>query len=125
MRSLTAKFNTATWFTFDNGQLSSAITVRTALQRLTVRFPPYSVEEVALMLAIDFAGTQANEFRARSGGCKPPDRDHLRHLAEVLGCGGQVELVFRSVWTPQAQAIQLQDALEVGEQHLDLFPLAA
>jgi hypothetical protein len=27
-------------------------------------------------------------------------------------------------WAPQAQAVQLQDALEVGEQHLDLLPLA-
>ena len=59
-----------------------------------------------------------------SGRCEASDRPDLGQLAEVLGCGGEVELVFCSVWTAQAQAIQFQDAFEVGEQHLDLLPLA-
>lgn len=62
---------------------------------------------------------------ARSAECEPPHRSDLCHFAEVLGCGGQVELVSGSIWTPKTQAIQLQDALEVGEQHLDLLSLAA
>jgi hypothetical protein len=43
------------------------------------------------------------------------------HLAQVLACGGKVELVFCAIGTPQAQAIQLEDALEMGKQHLDLL----
>jgi hypothetical protein len=34
------------------------------------------------------------------------------------------ELVFRSVGTSEAQPVELQDALEMREQHLDLFTLA-
>src|SRR5690606_7162311 len=60
-----------------------------------------------------------------SGRCEALQRDHLGHFAEVLGCGGEVELVFRSVGTAQAQAVQLQDAFEVSEEHLDLLSLAA
>ena len=52
-------------------------------------------------------------------------REQFRHLAEVLGGGGEEELVFCSVWASQAQAIQLQDAFEVRKQHLDLFPFAS
>jgi hypothetical protein len=36
-----------------------------------------------------------------------------------------VELLFRSVGASQAQAIELEDALEVREQHLDLLQFAA
>ena len=52
-------------------------------------------------------------------------RDQLCHLAEVLGGGGEEELVSCSVWTSQTQAIHPEDALEVREQHLDLLPLTA
>jgi hypothetical protein len=36
-----------------------------------------------------------------------------------------VELVAGTIGTAQAQAVQFQDALEVGEQHFDLLPLSA
>src|SRR4051812_11422052 len=65
--------------------------------------------------------------RARfpSSGRRLRDRDQLGELAEVLGGGGEEELVPGTIRAPQAQAVQLQDTLEVGEQHLDLLPLAA
>ena len=63
--------------------------------------------------------------RCRSGLCEARHWDHLSHFAVVLGCGGEMELVFCSVGTPQAQAVQLQDAFEVSEEHLDLLSLAA
>ena len=37
--------------------------------------------------------------------------DHPGHFAEVLGGGGEEELVFCAIWSPEAQAIDLQDAL--------------
>src|SRR3954451_19859811 len=65
--------------------------------------------------------------RARfpSSGRRLRDRDQLGELAEVLGGGGEEELVLGTIRAPQAQAVELQDTLEVGEQHLDLLPLAA
>jgi hypothetical protein len=39
-----------------------------------------------------------------------------------LSRGGEEKLVIGSVWTPEAQAGKAQDALEMGEQHLDLLP---
>lgn len=51
--------------------------------------------------------------------------DQLGHLAEVLGGGGEEELISCAVWTSQAQAIHSEDALEVREQHFDLLSLAA
>lgn len=51
-------------------------------------------------------------------------RDQFGELAEVLGACGEEELIFRSVRSPEAETIELQDALEVGEQHLDFLPLA-
>jgi hypothetical protein len=60
-----------------------------------------------------------------SSGRRLRDRDQLGELAEVLGGGGEEELVLGTIRAPQAQAVQLQDTLEVGEQHLDLLPLAA
>src|SRR5690606_12525555 len=59
-----------------------------------------------------------------SGRCEVLQRDHLGHFAQVLGCGGEVGLVFSSVGTAQAQAVRLQDAFEVSEEHLDLLSLA-
>jgi len=46
-------------------------------------------------------------------------------LSEVLGCGCEVELVTRAVRPAQSQSTELQDAFEVGEQHLDLLPFAS
>ena len=64
-------------------------------------------------------------LHSRSGGCGARHRDNLGHFAQVLGCGGEVELIFCAIGTTQAQAVQLEDALEMGEQHFDLLPLAA
>lgn len=47
--------------------------------------------------------------------------DQLCELSEVLGGGCEVELTSGSVWSSEAVAIQLQDAFEMGEQHLDLL----
>ena len=51
--------------------------------------------------------------------------DDLDKRAENPGGGGEEELVFCLGWPASSQAIELQDAFEVGEQHLDLLPLAA
>jgi hypothetical protein len=37
--------------------------------------------------------------------------------------GGEEELIASTARTAQSQAIEAQDALEVGEQHLDFLPL--
>ena len=49
-------------------------------------------------------------------------RDQLGQLAKVLSGGCEGELVARAVWTLWSQAIELENALEVREQHLDLLP---
>ena len=50
-------------------------------------------------------------------------RDRHGELSEVLGGGGEVELVAGAVWSSQPQPIELEDAFEVGEQHLDFLAL--
>ena len=52
-------------------------------------------------------------------------RDQQCELSEVLGGGSEVELVARAVRPSQSQPIKPQNALEMGEQHLDLFALTA
>ena len=52
----------------------------------------------------------------------PADRQHLGQLAEVLSGSGEEELIFGAVGASEAEAIQLEDALEVREQHLNLLP---
>jgi hypothetical protein len=42
----------------------------------------------------------------------------------VLGGGSEEEQAPSSVWTANAKPVEVQDALEVREQHLDLLPLA-
>jgi hypothetical protein len=44
-------------------------------------------------------------------------------LAEVLSGRSEEKLVARPARTAQSQAIEAQDALQVGEQHLDFLPL--
>src|SRR5258708_10583173 len=44
---------------------------------------------------------------------------------QVLGGGGEEKFVAGAVLTPDAQAGQSKDALEMGEQHLDLLPTTA
>ena len=46
----------------------------------------------------------------------------LGELPEVLGGGGQEEFIPGAVRPSQAQAVELQDPLEMREQHLDLLP---
>ena len=60
-----------------------------------------------------------------SGGGEARRGPHLGQFPEVLGCGSEVELIFCSVGTAETQAVQLQDPLEMREEHLDLLSLAA
>ncbi len=56
------------------------------------------------------------------------DRRHGAQLGEFpedLGDRGEEELVSGALGPSQAQAVELQDAFEVGEQHLDLLPLSS
>ena len=53
------------------------------------------------------------------------ERDELRQFPQILGGGGQQELVFRSAQATQAQSIEPEYALKVSEVHLDLLTLAA
>jgi hypothetical protein len=64
------------------------------------------------------------EVIAWSGGRGLRDGDQLGELTQVLGGGGEEKLVFCSVRASETQAIQLENALEVREQHLDFLPLA-
>jgi transposase len=52
------------------------------------------------------------------------ERNELRQLSEVLGGGGQQELIFGSTRPMQAQSIQPEDALQMSEEHLDLLSFA-
>jgi hypothetical protein len=52
------------------------------------------------------------------------ERNELRQLSEVLGGGGQQELIFGSTRPTQAPSIQPEDALQMSEQHLDLLSFA-
>lgn len=88
-------------------------------------FPPYSVEKVGGAIVWTLLRDRRERVLGRSGRHGPSHRDDLRHFPQVLGCGGEVELVSCAIGSSQAQAIQLQDALEVGKQHFDLLALAA
>ena len=50
--------------------------------------------------------------------------DGLRQFPQVLGIGGQKELVFGSARPAQAQSVEPEDALQVSEEHLDLLSFA-
>ncbi len=50
--------------------------------------------------------------------------NELRQFAEVLGGGGEEELVVGAAWSSQTEAVEAQDALEMCEQHLDLLTLS-
>ena len=50
--------------------------------------------------------------------------DELGELAQVLDGGGEVEFVTSAARTAQPQSVELRDAFEMCEQHLDLFLLA-
>jgi len=48
-------------------------------------------------------------------------RDVLRQLAQVLGGGGEQDFVAGAAQAAQPEAVELEDALHVGEGHLDLL----
>ncbi len=60
---------------------------------------------------------------AALGGCGASRQDQLGEFAQVLGGGGEVELVSGVLGTTEPQAVELQDPFEVGEQHFHLLPL--
>jgi hypothetical protein len=51
--------------------------------------------------------------------------NELRQLPQILGGGGQEELVLRSARSAQAQLAEPEDALQVSEEHLDLLSFPA
>ena len=51
-------------------------------------------------------------------------RDQLGQAAQILYSGGQGELVFGAAEASEPQAIELEDALQMREQHLDLLAFA-
>jgi len=51
--------------------------------------------------------------------------DEFRQLSEVLGGGGQQELVFGAARPAQAQSVEPEDALQMSKEHLDLLLFAA
>jgi hypothetical protein len=48
-------------------------------------------------------------------------RSKLCELPQVLGCGSEQALVSRAARTAQSEATESKDALEMGEQHLELL----
>ena len=45
----------------------------------------------------------------------------LCKFAEVLDCCCEVELILGAVWSSKAEAVEADDAFEVGEEHLYLL----
>ena len=62
-----------------------------------------------------------NRLGVISGWLEGGERDQLRQLPEVLGGGCEDELITRTIWTAKSEPIELENALEMGEQHLDLL----
>jgi hypothetical protein len=63
-------------------------------------------------------------FFALCGEDRRREGDKLRQFSQILGGGGQQELIFGAVWTAEAQSTQPEDALQMSEEHLDLFSFA-
>ena len=68
-------------------------------------------------------------MRPQASSGRPDRLDHrhlhpsLRHSSQVLRRSGQQELLTGTSPSSQAQPIELQDPLEVREQHLDFLPI--
>ena len=62
---------------------------------------------------------------AARGSSQVWDRYQLRQLAEVLGGCCEEELVAGTLGAAQSKPIELEDAFEMGEQHLDLLAQSA
>jgi len=54
-------------------------------------------------------------------GCRA--RDQRREPSQVLSDGGQNKLILGASWATQSQPTEPQDALQVGEPHLNLLAL--
>lgn len=50
--------------------------------------------------------------------------DQPGEFPKILGGGGKNELVFCAIRTTETQPVELQDALEVSEEHFDLLPFS-
>lgn len=53
--------------------------------------------------------------------CERGHRPELGEFSEVLGGWGEQELIAGATWSAQSEPSEPEDALEVGEQHLDLL----
>ena len=94
---------------------------RAAYLRISLKNPVFKRRRYASAAAASEAkpGVSASrgEDRCRKG-------DELRQFPEVLGGGGQQELVLGSIWTTEAQSTEPEDALQMSEEHLDLLSFA-
>lgn len=52
-------------------------------------------------------------------------REPASHSSQVLSCCSHQELVTRPAYASQPQSVELQNAFQVGKQHLHLLPLLA
>ena len=74
-------------------------------------YPPDCIEKPGAEIGSGASLSGALRLRPRlCGGWGGWHGDQLGHLAEVLGGGGEEELVSCTVWTSQAQAIHSEDA---------------
>jgi len=91
--------------------------------------PTDSVEEVGDEAVDPLAAKRLDRGRrdllALSGSDRCPEGADLGQFPEVLGDGCKVEFIAGTTRAAQSQPIELQDALEVREQHLHLLPLIA
>jgi len=64
--------------------------------------------------------SRGHQSRFFAAWCQP-----LGHSSQVLRCCGQYELVLRTYQAPQAQPVELENTLEVSEQHFNFLALFA
>ena len=89
-----------------------------------VEFAPI-VMKGRLLIKLTFGLTRANEGNRLFRRAPWAASGSAWRACAIFKPGREEKLVFRSAWTSGAQAIQLQNALEVREQDLDLLPLAS
>ena len=86
------------------------------------------VEEPGLWPTTICSAAAVREAKARlpasCGEDRPREGRQLRQFPQILGCGGQQELVFGSAWATETQSIEPEYALQVSEEHLDLLSFA-
>jgi hypothetical protein len=84
-----------------------------------------SVRGAVVIFGAGGSGRRA-AFAVLRGGHRRAWRDEeLGELPQVLNRCGEGEFIVRAGWSAQPQAVELQDPLEVREQHLDFLSLAA